>query len=62
MTLTEGSREGQFGSPISHRKVPKRPYDLAEMLARITPENRHAEVDTGPPRGKEAWSCRGGQS
>ena len=55
MTLTEGSCGGQLGSPISRRKVPKRPYDLAEMVARISPENRHAEVDTGAPQGKEAW-------
>ena len=62
MKLTGGDPEGQFASPIRSRQVPRRPYDLAEMVARITPENRHAEVDTGPPHGKEAWSCRDTQS
>ena len=35
---------------------PVRPsgYDLAELLAGITPENLHAEVDFGAPVGKEA--------
>ena len=31
-----------------------RGYDLAELLADITPENLHAEVDFGGPVGKEA--------
>jgi antitoxin MazE len=30
-------------------------YDLEELLAQITPENRHDEVDWGEPQGKEAW-------
>jgi antitoxin MazE len=30
-------------------------YVLDEMLARITPENLHAEVDTGRSMGAEAW-------
>ena len=30
-------------------------YELDELLAAITPENLHAEIDTGPPRGKEVW-------
>jgi antitoxin MazE len=36
--------------------VPVRPrgYDLAELLAGITPENLHAEVDFGGPVGTEA--------
>jgi len=35
---------------------PVRPsgYNLAELLAGITPENLHAEVDFGAPVGKEA--------
>jgi antitoxin MazE len=28
---------------------------LEELLAQITPENRHAEVDWGAPVGKEVW-------
>lgn len=30
-------------------------YDLAELVAGITPDNRHEPVDFGPPVGKEAW-------
>jgi antitoxin MazE len=30
-------------------------YSLDELVAGITPENRHDEVDWGPPRGREAW-------
>lgn len=28
---------------------------LEEMLAQITEDNRHGEVDFGPPVGKEVW-------
>lgn len=28
---------------------------LEELLARVTDENRHGEVDTGPPVGREGW-------
>jgi antitoxin MazE len=30
-------------------------YDLAQLLAGITPENLHSEVDFGPAVGKEAF-------
>lgn len=29
-------------------------FDLATLLAGITPENRHGEADFGAPQGKEA--------
>ncbi len=28
---------------------------LAELLAEVTEENRHSEVDTGPAVGREVW-------
>lgn len=28
---------------------------LEELIAQITPENRHGETDWGPPVGKEVW-------
>ncbi len=31
------------------------PYDLDELLARVTPENLHGEIDTGAPVGNEIW-------
>lgn len=33
--------------------VESRGYQLADLLARITPENRHAEVTFGDPVGRE---------
>jgi len=33
----------------------KKAYDLRELLAQVTPENRHGEVDFGGPVGKEVW-------
>ena len=33
----------------------KQKYDLATMLAQITPENLHPETDTGPAQGVEVW-------
>ncbi len=30
-------------------------YDLAALLRGITDENVHAEVETGPPAGREIW-------
>jgi antitoxin MazE len=34
---------------------PLRPssYDLADLIGKITPGNRHDEIDFGPPTGKE---------
>jgi antitoxin MazE len=29
-------------------------YDLDQLIAAITPENLHGEIDFGPPVGKEA--------
>lgn len=36
---------------------PVRPdrYDLASLVEAITDENRHDSVETGAPRGREAW-------
>lgn len=30
-------------------------YDLETLLAKITPENLHKEVETGEPVGNETW-------
>jgi antitoxin MazE len=35
-------------------KLPKR-FTIEELAAGITPENRHAYIDTGSPVGEEAW-------
>ena len=34
-------------------RTPK--YTLEELLAGVTPENLHAETDTGDPVGNEVW-------
>ncbi|MCY3776500.1 MAG: AbrB/MazE/SpoVT family DNA-binding domain-containing protein [Candidatus Aminicenantes bacterium] len=33
----------------------KKTYSLDDMLATVTDENLHPEVDTGSTRGNEAW-------
>jgi antitoxin component of MazEF toxin-antitoxin module len=33
----------------------RRKYTLAELLAQVTPESIHPEVDFGRPLGKEVW-------
>ncbi len=33
----------------------RKDYSLKELVGQITPENRHAEIDSGPPAGNEAW-------
>src|SRR3989344_5605433 len=40
-------------APVQTKKE-KRPT-LEELVAKITPENRHDEIDWGAPMGKEAW-------
>ena len=30
-------------------------YTLEELIAGITPDNLHEEIDFGPPQGKEVW-------
>jgi antitoxin MazE len=30
-------------------------YSLAKLLKGVTPDNSHAEVDFGPPVGREMW-------
>ncbi|GIL12666.1 MAG: multidrug transporter MatE [Chloroflexota bacterium] len=30
-------------------------YDLDDLLAAVTPDNRHGETDTGAPVGNEVW-------
>lgn len=36
---------------------PLRPksYQLEELLSAVTEQNRHGEVSTGEPRGRESW-------
>lgn len=36
-------------------KPAKKKPALKELLAKVTPENVHEEIDWGKPRGKETW-------
>jgi antitoxin MazE len=53
-----GVREGsaieivQRGEEVVLRK---RTYALASLLAQVTPENLHAEQNSGPAQGYEEW-------
>ena len=33
----------------------RRRYELSELVAQITPKNRHRETDWGQPQGGESW-------
>ena len=49
-----GVREGSAIEIVSVGEqvvLRKRRCSLAEMMARVTPDNLHPEVDTGPPAG-----------
>jgi antitoxin MazE len=35
--------------------IGKPAYTLEELVSKITPDNRHALIDSGLPRGKELW-------
>ena len=53
-----GVREGslvELDSSGDETVLRKKQYDLADLIAQITPENRHPEMDWGPPQGEEVW-------
>ncbi|MDB9375234.1 AbrB/MazE/SpoVT family DNA-binding domain-containing protein [Nodularia sphaerocarpa] len=55
--LTEGSEVNLSvvdGNLVIKLKKPKR-YSLEALIEQITPDNLHAEVDSGVAVGKEAW-------
>jgi antitoxin MazE len=33
----------------------RRKYQLRDLVAKITPKNRHGETDWGKPEGRESW-------
>jgi antitoxin MazE len=33
----------------------RRKYQLRDLVAKITPKNRHGETDWGKPEGREPW-------
>jgi antitoxin MazE len=54
LSLDDAVDVREEGGRIVIEPVRQREYDLAQLLAAITPENLHAEVDFGSPQGKES--------
>lgn len=50
---TELTLSATTSGGVTAKKKPK--YTLAELVAKITPENRHELIDFGPPMGNEVW-------
>lgn len=46
---------GKLVIEIAPSQRRKRCYTLDELVTGITPDNRHGEIDLGPPVGNEAW-------
>lgn len=46
---------GRLVIEVTRTRRRKRRYSLNELVAGITPNNRHEEIDWGPPVGNEAW-------
>jgi antitoxin MazE len=56
-SLSEGdsvalSLDGKGGIVL---RPARRRYELSELVARITPRNRHRETGWGQPQGEESW-------
>jgi antitoxin MazE len=49
LALALGSEGGLVLRPTRRR------YELSELVARITPKNRHGETDWGQAQGEEFW-------
>jgi antitoxin component of MazEF toxin-antitoxin module len=48
-------RIGEDEVRLKKAKTVAKKYSLAQLIAEVTPETIHAEIDFGPPLGKEAW-------
>jgi antitoxin MazE len=46
---------GKLVIELSRPKRRKRRFTIDELVAGITPENRHQEIDWGPAVGNEVW-------
>ena len=51
MEVRDGKLVVELAKP---RRRPRR-YTLEQLVAGITQENRHSELEWGPPIGNEAW-------
>jgi antitoxin MazE len=48
-------RDGKLVVEIAKPKRRRRGYTLEQLVAGISPENRHSELEWGPPVGNEVW-------
>jgi antitoxin MazE len=48
-------RDGKLVVEIAKPKRRRRRYNLEQLVAGISPENRHRELEWGPPVGNEVW-------
>jgi antitoxin MazE len=48
-------RDGKLVVELAKRRRRPRRYTLEQLVSGITPENRHSELEWGPPLGDEAW-------
>ena len=55
--ITEGSlvEVDLDGGGLSVRVVRTEGYSLDDLLAGVTPQNRHSEIETGRSVGREVW-------
>ena len=53
LELDDAVEVREEGGRIIIEPVRQRRYELAQLIAGITPRNQHREVDFGPPMGKE---------
>lgn len=52
MEVRDGKLVVEIAKPKRHQQ---RRYRLEQLVAGITPENRHREIEWGPPVGNEVW-------
>lgn len=45
----------QEGGRLIIEPVKKNKYSLDKLLAQVSEENKHSEIDTGEPAGEEIW-------
>jgi antitoxin MazE len=48
-------RDSKLVVEIAKPKRRRRRYELEQLVAGIRPENRHRELEWGPPVGNEVW-------
>jgi antitoxin MazE len=48
-------RDGKLVVELAKPRRRQRRYTLEQLVAGIRPENRHSELEWGPPVGNEAW-------